>query len=130
MTIRTEASPSGVPEPTGETADLGPIDVTAIASTLDRALVMRGPLPPYDLLVDLNKKLCAHLDALLPAVQQVTDQLHEGSSARATRASAVLHARQRMRADLGPGLVSADDHVRGLAQCCRAVLDYYREDHR
>jgi hypothetical protein len=94
-----------------------------LEALIEECLTVTGILPPYDHLVDLDIRLRAAAETLLPEAQAAADKLNRGTSEWWSRQSAIDYTRQVMADDLGSGLRSAAVHVAELARRCNTLRE-------
>lgn len=93
-----------------------------------RALVVvakgwrRGAYPRHTELAETTEKLRALLGTLLSDAEGHAAKLIEGSPARQTLAEVIAEAQRAVAAGPGPGLQSATDHARALADAADRLL--------
>lgn len=91
----------------------------------DELLAQDAGLPRYDELSNTSVVLCGHLVVLIPEVENLARALPDGHVTRTCALTATGHARARLDAGPGPGLVSAVRHAKGLARALRALCDQF-----
>lgn len=93
-----------------------------------RALVVvaqnwrRGVYPPHTELADTTEKLRVLLGVLLSDAEGRAAKLLDGSPARQTLTRVIAEAQRVVAAGPGPGLVSATNHARALANAADRLL--------
>jgi uncharacterized protein DUF6415 len=81
-----------------------------------------GVYPPHAELADTTEKLRVLLGVLLSDAEGRAAKLLEGSPARQTLAHVIADAQYVVAAGPGPGLVSATNHARALANAAERLL--------
>ncbi|WFB08342.1 DUF6415 family natural product biosynthesis protein [Streptomyces sp. LX-29] len=99
------------------------MDVRAIEVTINRAVVQRSTLPPYEELRELHAELLAHIETLLPLAEEQVSDLWRGSVEWYQKRSKLDTIPHLVGQGLGPGLRSASDHVRHLGRTCQFLLN-------
>lgn len=97
--------------------------VATIRATVDRAL---RPLarPDRPELVELEQRLCEHVELMLPVAETAVDALCHGSVDWYERRSQLDRIRRSVDLGLGDSPLSAHVQVRHLARDCAALLEY------
>ncbi|MEU4891054.1 DUF6415 family natural product biosynthesis protein [Streptomyces sp. NPDC044780] len=98
------------------------VDIGEIEAAIVSALVQRTVLPPYEELCDLHKALLGHIQTLMPLAERQIDRLNRGTVAWYTKRSRLKTIPHEVTQGLGPGLRSADWHVRSLGYTCQFLL--------
>ncbi|OON76012.1 DUF6415 family natural product biosynthesis protein [Streptomyces tsukubensis] len=95
----------------------------AMSALIEEAL-LRGPLPGYVRVAELNAILRTELERLTPIVRARADARPDGSPLYREMRWALINAKHILACGPGDGLVSAVRHVRGLAQHTRVLRSY------
>ncbi|WP_107424819.1 DUF6415 family natural product biosynthesis protein [Streptomyces antioxidans] len=99
------------------------VNVEEIKTAITRALVTRTVLPPYEELSNLHKALLGHIQTMMPLAEKRIDRLNRGTLAWYSKRSRLNTIPHEMAQGLGPGLRSAEWHVRSLGYTCQFLLN-------
>lgn len=102
-----------------------PLDIAMMRESSARILDPEAALPRHEDLQHREQLLRGHLGVIVPEVEALARLLPDGHTAQASALVAVGHARTRLAADPGAGLVSATGHAKSLARALRTLCDQY-----
>ncbi|MBO8187916.1 DUF6415 family natural product biosynthesis protein [Streptomyces spirodelae] len=99
------------------------MDVAEIKATISTALAQRSSLRRYEELCALHKDLVQHIEALRPLAAKQIDGLWHGSREWYRKRSTLDTIPYEVAEGLGPGLLSAECHVKSLGYTLRFLLE-------
>lgn len=91
---------------------------------IEDGLAAAGILPTYEHVVELDERLRAEIERLIPVVQAQADKLNRGGTDWFSQQRVIDDARRTLQDGLGQGLRSAALQVHELARQCRALAGY------